>query len=340
MEGAHPKLMQRLMETNLEHTVGYGCDAYTAHAKELVRQICGDPDLDVTFIVGGTQTNATVIDALLSRHEGVLACETAHINVHEAGAIEHSGHKILTLPAHDGKVDADELREYIAQFYADDTYEHMVAPGMLYITYPTEYGTLYSRCELERLHEVCSQAGIPLYIDGARLGYGLASPVCDITFSDLPKLCDVFYIGGAKVGALFGEAVVARKGLLKHFFPVVKQHGGLLSKGRLLGIQFETLFTDNLYLDIARHAVELAIKLKEGFIAAGYRPFIDSLTNQQFFTLPNQLMDNLRKDFSFENWGPRGETHTTVRFVTSWATEPSAVSALIEAVRAFTVTEE
>lgn len=329
MEGAHPKVMQRLLETNLEQTTGYGSDDYTREAKQLVRKACGDDSLDVHFLVGGTQTNSTVIDALLSHHEGVLAAETAHINVHESGAIGSCGHKVLTLPSHAGKVDVDEVREYIRTFYADETYEHMVAPGMLYISFPTEYGTIYSKSELQALHSVCQEADIPLFIDGARLGYGLASDAADITLADVPTLCDIFYIGGTKVGALFGECVVARKGLLKHFFPLIKQHGALLAKGRLLGIQFGTLFTDNLYLTIARHAVGQAMRLKQGFIAKGFVPFIDSPTNQQFFTLPNEVMDRIAKTSTFEVWGTRGETHTNVRFVTSWATKPESVDELI-----------
>lgn len=329
MEGAHPEVMKRLMETNLEQTVGYGSDDYTKQAKELIKKALGTEDVDVHFLVGGTQTNSTVIDALLSNHEGVLAAETAHINVHESGAIESCGHKVLTLPAHDGKLSPAEVDAYIKNFYADETYEHMVAPGMVYISFPTEYGTLYTKQELQQLHAICQEADIPLYIDGARLGYALASDACDITLEDLPTLCDAFYIGGTKVGALFGECVVARKGLLKHFFPLIKQHGALLAKGRLLGIQFGTLFTDGLYLKIARHAVDMAMMLKEGFVSKGYQLYLDSPTNQQFFVLPNDVMDRLAEICTFEVWGTRGETHTTVRFVTSWATRQENVEALI-----------
>ncbi len=329
MEGAHPDVMQRLIDTNLEQTSGYGTDSYCDEARQLIRQACCDESLDVYFLVGGTQTNSTIIDALLSHHEGVVAAQTGHINVHESGAIETFGHKVLTLPSHEGKVDVLELKQFIADFYADETYEHMVAPGMLYISYPTEYGTIYTKAELQQLHSVCQKANIPMFIDGARLGYGLTSDAADITLPELATLCDVFYIGGTKVGALFGECVVAHQGLLQHFTPLVKQHGALLAKGRLLGVQFGALFTDNLYFRIARHAVELAILLKKGFIAKGYTPFIDSPTNQQFFTLPNDVMDRLAKRHTFEIWGKRGETHTTVRFVTSWATKHEDVEALI-----------
>lgn len=330
MEGAHPEVMRRLMETNLEHTVGYGQDKYSKEAKEKIREACGAPEAYVQFMVGGTQTNATVIDALLHRHEGVLAADTAHINVHESGAVEHSGHKVLTLPSHCGKVDPTEVENWISEFYRDDTYEHMVAPGMLYITQPTEYGTMYSLSELETLSGICHKYDIPLYLDGARLGYALASESADFTLKDIARLCDVFYIGGTKVGAMFGEAVVAANpNRLPHFFPLVKQHGALMAKGRLQGIQFCTLFTDNLYVKIASHAVRLAQKLRNAFMEKGYKMAIDSPTNQQFVTLPNYKMDELLQYASFELWGPRGESETTVRFVTSWATSEEDVDAFI-----------
>lgn len=330
MEGAHPEVMRRLMETNLEQTAGYGNDDYTRHARELVRKACGQPEAAVYFLVGGTQTNATVIDGLLAHHEGVLGAETAHINVHEAGAIEASGHKVLTLPQHEGKLCADEVEAYIENFYRDETYEHMVAPGMVYISHPTEYGTLYSLSELEALSRVCRKANIPLYMDGARLGYGLAAQGTDVTLQDIARLCDVFYIGGTKVGTLFGEAVVAPHAeRLPHFFPLIKQHGALLAKGRLLGIQFETLFTDGLYLKAGEHAVRLAQKLKRAFVQKGYKLHLDSPTNQQFVCLPNEDIDRLSAHATFELWGPRGEKETVVRFVTSWATRESDVDALI-----------
>ena len=330
MAGAHPELMRRLMETNLEQTSGYGTDSYTLHAKELITQACGIPDARVHLLVGGTQTNAPVIDGLLARHEGVLAADTAHINVHESGAIEASGHKVLVLPQQEGKVHPGEVRKYIIDFYRDETYEHMVAPGMLYISHPTEYGTLYTLKELEALSSICREADIPLYMDGARLGYGLAAEQTDVTLADIARLCDVFYIGGTKVGALFGEAVVVtRPKLLSHFFPLVKQHGALLAKGRLLGVQFETLFTDGLYLHIARHAINMAMKLKRAFIEKGYKMHIDSPTNQQFVCLPNKEIERLMRYATFELWGARGETETVVRFVTSWATREEDVDLLI-----------
>lgn len=331
MEGAHPSIIERLIETNLNKTVGYGNDEYTLEARNLIREACGTPNALVQFLIGGTQTNATVIDALLRRHEGVLASEYAHINVHESGAIEHSGHKILVLPSNEGKVDANDVDDYINKFYSDDTYEHMVAPGMLYITQPTEYGTIYKISELEALSGVCKKHNIPLYIDGARLGYALASAAADFTLKDVARLCDVFYIGGTKVGALFGEAVVAKDPkTLPHFLPLVKQHGALLSKGRLQGLQFSTLFSNNLYINIAKHAVDLAMKLRNAFIAKGYKMAIDSPTNQQFVVLPNDVLDRLLQYATFELWGIRGDKETTVRFVTSWATKEEDVDNFIK----------
>ncbi len=328
MEGGHPEVMRRLMETNMEQCAGYGSDRHTAEAEKLIMEACGLEEGKVYFLVGGTQTNATVIDGLLRRHEGVLAVESGHINVHEAGAIEATGHKVLTLPAHDGKASAKDVESYISSFYTDETYEHMVSPGMLYISHPTEMGTLYSLAELEALSRVCRKAGIPLFMDGARLGYGLAASN-DVTLKDIARLCDVFYIGGTKVGAMFGEAVVCRKPI-PHFTTLIKQHGALLAKGRLLGVQFEALFTDDLYMKISAHAIAMAMKLRAGFIAAGYRPYNESPTNQQFFYLANKNLERLQKAATFELWGPKGETETLVRFVTSWATKESDIDLLLE----------
>lgn len=332
MRGAHPEVLRRLVETNMEQTTGYGSDAYTRQAERLILDACGLADGKVHFLMGGTQTNATVIDALLSRHEGVVAAATGHINVHEAGAVEAWGHKVLTLPQHDGKLRADELDQFISDFYRDDTFEHMVAPGMVYITHPTELGTLYTLAELEALSAVCRRHGVPLYLDGARLGYGLSAEGTDVTLRDVARLCDVFYIGGTKVGALFGEAVVTgNPRLLPHFLSLVKQHGALLAKGRLLGVQFATLFTDDLYLRLAHNAIERAMQLKSLLLAHGFRPFIDSPTNQQFFVLPNEVIDRLFQFATFELWGPRGETETPVRFVTDWGTTAEDVEELARA---------
>ena len=331
MEGAHPLILERLLQTNMEQTPGYGCDIYTQRAKEKIRQACNCPEAAVHFLVGGTQTNATVIDGLLRTYEGVLAAETGHINVHESGAIEASGHKVLTLPQTDGKVQAEDVDRYITSFYQDATYEHMVAPGMLYISFPTEYGTLYSRKELEALSETCHRHHIPLFIDGARMGYGLTATPADVTLEDIARWSDVFYIGGTKVGALFGEAVVVTNPrLLTHFFPIIKQHGALLAKGRLLGIQFDTLFTDGLYFRIARHANDMAEKLKKGFADRHFLFFMDSPTNQQFVILDNRQKEELHRHATFETWAVIDESHSAVRFATSWATREEDVDALIE----------
>ena len=329
MAGAHPEVLDALVRTNMELTVGYGNDPYTLQAKELVRRAIGNDNAEVMFLVGGTQTNATAIDGILARHEGVLAAESGHIAVHESGAIEASGHKVLTLPHYDGKVKAEDVESFITEFYADETYQHMVAPGMLYISQPTEYGTIYSLDELKQLSEVCHTHEIPLYIDGARLGYALGSSEADFTLEDIARLADVFYIGGTKMGTLFGEAlVVTNRSLLKNLFPLVKQHGALLAKGRLLGLQFGAMFSNGLYERLGRHATSLALRLKDIFRKAGYKIMIDSPTNQQFVQLPNSIIDRLRENASFDYWGPRGKEQSIVRFVTSWATTESDIDEL------------
>lgn len=333
MAGAHPEILEALVRTNLEHTAGYGNDPYTAEAKALIRKAVGVEDAQVFFLVGGTQTNATVIDGILARHEGVVAADSGHIAVHESGAIEASGHKVLTLPHHEGKLRAEEVERYIEDFYADETYPHMVAPGMVYISQPTEYGTIYSLAELEALGAVCRKHAIPLYIDGARLGYGLKGEGADFTLRDITRIADVFYIGGTKVGALFGEAVViTNPKLLRNLFPLVKQHGALLAKGRLLGLQFGVLFRDGLYERIGEKAVEHAITIRESFRKAGYEVVIESPTNQQFVRLPNEVIDRLRQDMSFDYWGSRGAKESIVRFVTSWATTDEDITRLKELV--------
>lgn len=332
MAGAHPEVLDAIVSNNNVQTSGYGEDEFCKRAKDLIREACGAPDAGVHFLVGGTQTNATVLDALLRRTEGVLAAETAHINVHESGAIELSGHKVIALPSHQGKIDAAELRSYLHDFYADDTWTHMVAPGAVYISFPTEYGTIYSLDELTAVSEVCHDYDIPLYIDGARLGFGLAASE-DVTLKDIARLADVFYIGGTKMGALFGEAVVcANKELLPRFFTLMKAHGAVLAKGRLLGMQYEVFFKDDLYLRIGRHGVALAQKLRRVFEQKGYDTFIDSPTNQQFFILPNDLIDRLLSVATFEYWGPRGESFSKVRFVTSWETTEQDIDSLEKAI--------
>lgn len=329
MAGCHPSVLQRLNLTNMECTAGYGLDPYSERARRLIRDLCACPDAQVSFLVGGTQTNATAIDGLLLRHQGVIAADTAHINVHEAGAIEAAGHKVLSLPSEQGKVQSQVLENYLQQFYADDTWQHMVQPGMLYLSQPTELGTLYSLYELEQLSAICRQYHLSLYIDGARLSYALAAEQNDVSLADLARLTDAFYIGGTKTGLLFGEAlVVPRPNTIPALFSLVKQHGALLAKGRLLGLQFETLLTDQLYLSIARKAVSLAQRLKNAFLRSGYTLFIDSPTNQQFIVLPNEVIEQLHHDLSFELWGSQGENESVVRFVTSWATEEKDIDTL------------
>ena len=331
-QGAHPQIMQKLLETNLEHTPGYGMDPYCEQARQKIRAACGFPDADVFFLLGGTQANATVISAMLQGWQGVLAAATGHIAVHEAGAVEFTGHKVLTLPGHGGLMDAGELEDWLKAFYADGAHEHMVFPGMVYLSFPSEYGTLYSQAQLTAIREVCLRYRLPLFIDGARLGYGLMSPGNDISLHELSSLCDVFYIGGTKVGALMGEAVVFPQGNAPaHFFTTIKQHGALLAKGRLLGIQFDTLFTDGLYFEISRHAVEMAMRLRAAFLEKGYTLFIDSPTNQQFFVLDQAQMDRISAaGFRFEIWEPLpgNPGHFAVRFATSWATTKKQVDAL------------
>ena len=327
-EGAHPEILRRLVETNFEQMDGYGCDPYSESARRKILQACGCPQGEVYLLTGGTQTNATVIAAMLHGYEGAVAVETGHIGVHEAGAVEYTGHKVLTLPQHLGKMDAGELADFLAAFDADPNKDHMVWPGLVYISLPTEYGTLYRRDELSEIRDIAHKYGLLLFIDGARLGYALASPACDYSLSDLKDLCDVFYIGGTKVGALCGEAVVFPHGAPNHFFTTVKQHGALLAKGRLPGVQFDTLFTDNLYGRIAENAIararDLVAVLKEKRIPF----FLESPTNQQFVILENTYMERLSKEVGFDIWQPYDETHTVVRFATSWATTKEQIERL------------
>ncbi len=327
--GAHPLILKRLLETNDEPLSGYGNDRYSESAREKIRAACGLPDADVYFLTGGTQTNAVVISAMLRSFEGVVSAATGHIHVHEAGAVEYTGHKVLSVPHCNGKINPDDLEQYLLRFYADENYGHMVFPGMVYITHPTEYGTLYSKSELEKIAGICGKYRIPLYLDGARLGYGLASFRTDVTLADIAGLCDVFYIGGTKVGALCGEAVVfTRRNAPPHFDTVIKQHGALLAKGRLLGIQFDTLFTDSLYMKISRHAIETAEQLKAAFAEKNYAFYLDSPTNQQFVILENGQMNRLKEKAAFGFWERADESHTVVRFATSWSTAPDDIEKL------------
>ena len=319
--GAHPEILRKLTETNMEMMSGYGSDKYCISAREKIRAACGSQEADVQFLTGGTQTNALVISMMLKDYEGVIAAQTGHINVHEAGAIENTGHKVMTLPQHNGRIDPEELETYVRDYYQDETYEHMVFPGMVYISHPTEYGTLYRRAELEKLSEICSRYNMKLYMDGARLGYGLASLQTDVTLQDITRLCDVFYIGGTKVGALCGEAVVfTRNNTPDHFLNLIKRRGALLAKGRLLGVQFDTLFTDDLYFKISRHAVDKAEELKQIFRDKGYEFFLESPTNQQFVIIGNNKMEKLKEKVAFGFWEKYDGEHTVVRFATSWST--------------------
>ena len=328
-EGAHPAILERLLATNLCQEPGYGADAFTASAKARIREAVGCPGAEVFLLTGGTQTNSTVIATLLRDYQGVIAAATGHIAVHEAGAVEYTGHKVLTLPQREGKLSAQDLRSYLEGFYADGSYDHMVFPGMVYISFPTEYGTLYSKAELTAIHAVCRAYSLPLYVDGARLGYGLMSPACDVKLEELAQLCDVFTIGGTKVGALCGEAVVFPSGKApEHFFTMVKQHGALVAKGRLLGVQFDTLFTDGLYLKIAKGAIDLAMKMKALFVAKGYELFLDSPTNQQFILLTPAAARALEGKVAYEVWERLPDGRLVTRFATSWATTAEQVAQL------------
>lgn len=330
-EGAHPKILQRFVETNLEQVPGYGSDPYCDSAKEKIRVACSCPDAEIFFLVGGTQTNAVVIDSMLQAYEGVVSAQTGHVNAHEAGAIEYTGHKVLSIPQYDGKMKASDLEAYLKTFWQDESHEHMVFPGMVYISHPTEYGTLYTKQELADLSAICRRYEIPLYLDGARLGYGLMSKHTDVTLPDIAELCDVFYIGGTKVGALCGEAVVFTKhNMPKYFVTHVKQHGALLAKGRLAGVQFDTLFTDNLYFEISKHAIEMVELLKQGFAEKGYTFHIDSPTNQQFIVLDDEKYNELQKQVRCCFWEKPDDTHTVVRFATSWATPKENIDELMK----------
>ena len=330
-EGAHPLIMKRLMETNMEQTIGYGEDPHCENARRLIREACCREDADVHFLVGGTQTNTTVISHILRPYQGVICADTGHINVHETGAIEATGHKVLALPNTDGKISAEQIEHTVMEHLAEDGPEHTVMPGMVYISFSTETGTIYTNSELLEIKKVCEKYNLPLFIDGARLGYGLASPLCDITLPQLAQIADVFYIGGTKVGALFGEAVVITNERLKpHFRYSIKRHGGMLAKGRLLGIQFETLFTDNLYFSIARHAVEQAMRIRQALHELNVPLLKDSPTNQQFPIFTNEQYERLSEHFVLSPWKQMDENRLAVRICTSWATLPENVDTLIK----------
>ena len=329
-EGAHPEILEHLIETNMEQLSGYGTDIYCQKAKEKIRNACGIPDAEVFLLTGGTQTNQIIIDTVLAPYEGVIAARTGHVSTHEAGAIEFTGHKVLELPEKEGKIQATDLKGLLETFYGDGNHEHMVFPGMVYISHPTEYGTLYSKQELKDLSAVCREYKIPLYMDGARLIYGLVSEGTDLTLQDIAQLCDCFYIGGTKAGLLCGEAVVfTGKNMPAHFLTRVKQHGALLAKGRLLGVQFDALFTDDLYLKIGENAITTAAVLKNGLKEKNYEFYIDSPTNQIFVVLNNVQMKKLSEQVVFSFWEKKDDSHTVIRFATSWATRMEDVHKLL-----------
>ena len=323
VNGAAPEVLNHLLETNSKNLTGYGSDDYCEIAISKIKKACNKPDADVYFLTGGTQTNQIVISTVLKPFEGVIAANTGHVSGHEAGAIEFSGHKVLQISHKDGKLSDNSIENLIKDFYNDRNHEHMVFPGMVYISLPTEYGTLYSKNELQNIYQICQKYNIFLYIDGARLGYALASPQNDLSLSDIANLCDAFYIGGTKVGALCGEALIFTKNRFEtpaHFITQIKQHGALLAKGRLLGVQFDALFTDNLYYKIGEHGILMADKLKNIFKTKGFRFYLESPTNQQFIILENSKMEELSKTIAFSFWEKYDENHTVVRFATSWST--------------------
>ncbi|HEP1819747.1 TPA: aminotransferase class I/II-fold pyridoxal phosphate-dependent enzyme [Streptococcus suis] len=329
-KGAHPVLLEALVASNQEGLSGYGTDLYTQSAIEKIRQAIACPQAQITFLAGGTQTNQIAINSMLASYEGVIAADTGHISTHEAGAIEFSGHKVLTLPHHEGKITASEIDNFIKDFYADANHAHMVHPGMVYISHPTEYGTLYSKTELEDLSKVCQQHNIPLFLDGARLGYGLAARDTDLDLQTIAELTDVFYIGGTKLGALLGEALVFTKNNQpKNFVSIVKHHGALLAKGRLIGVQFERLFTDDLYIELGRHAIAMAEQLIEILEEKGFQFYLKSPTNQQFVIVKNEELPKLSESgIAYSFWEKYDDSHSIIRFATSWSTSQEDMEAL------------
>lgn len=328
--GAHPEVLQALIETNMEGCTGYGTDRFCEEAKEKIREACRCPDAQVYLLVGGTQTNGLALRSLLGSHEAVVCVPDGHINTHEAGTVEYSGHKVIALPDEDGKMVPRTLAEYLHHFFTEERLDHSVWPGAVYISHPTECGTLYTKQELQQLRIICDQYEIPLYLDGARLGYGLAARDTDVTLPDIAALCDVFYIGGTKLGTLCGEALVfSRRKPIRGFAPMIKQHGALMAKGRVLGVQFRALFTNDLYGRIGRHAIDLAMQLKQGVLEKGYKLFLNSTTNQQFVVLDNETLNRIREQIVCETWAIVDESHTAVRFATSWSTTQQEVDTLL-----------
>lgn len=332
VEGCIPEILEALASSNTDQTSEYGEDDYCNHARQLIRQTIKKPDADVYFLSGGTQANVTVIASILKHHQGAVCAESGHINVHESGAIEACGHKCLNIPSSDGKIYAAEIKELFDNHFQSEVAVHMVQPGLVYISFPTENGTLYSKKELEEIYSLCKEYSIPLFIDGARLGYGLCASSNDLTIEDVANLCDLFYIGGTKVGALFGEAVVITNDAYKKDFRYhIKQHGGMLAKGRILGIQFEQLFTNNKYFEISKHCIEMADYLKNGLLEKGYQFKYEPITNQLFPILPISKIEELKKDFGFQFWEPYDENHHVVRFTTSFMTPKENIDQLLNA---------
>ena len=329
-EGCHEAVLRLLTQTNMEQTPGYGVDIYCERAASMIRNLCADETLSVHFLTGGTQTNLTVISAALRPHQGVIGAQSAHVQVHETGAIEATGHKVLSVPSSDGKITAEQIYREVTAHFRDEAAEHMVQPKMVYISNPTELGTIYKRSELEEISKTCRELGLYLFLDGARLGYGLTARDNDVTMTDLARLCDVFYIGGTKVGALFGEAVViSNPAISADFRYLIKQHGGMLAKGRLLGIQFDVLFEDGLYFEISKHAVEQAMRIRSAFAAKGVKMRYDSMTNQQFPILSDEVLAKLGEKYAYSFWEKMDDTTSAVRFCTSWATKTEAVDELL-----------
>lgn len=330
-EGMHPKILDKLIKTNLEQTPGYGKDEYCIAAANKIKTMCNNQEADVHFLVGGTQTNMIVIDSILRPYQGVICADIGHINVHETGAVESTGHKVIAIESNNGKITGKQVRKVYEEHYNCEIREHTVQPGMVYITNPTEIGTIYKKEELEEISKACKECNLQLYMDGARLGYGLMSEDNDMILDDIARCCDVFYIGGTKIGAMFGEAVViTNKNLQKDFRYMIKRDGGLLAKGRMLGIQFDTLFTDNLYFEISKHAIDMAMKIKQAFINKGFEFKYDSNTNQQFPIINNELLKKLEEKYVFDYWEKYDETNSVVRICTSWATKEEYVNELIE----------
>lgn len=329
-EGCLPAILERLQETNIVPAPGYGEDEFSENARRLIREACRAPEARVFFLEGGTQTNSIAIHAILAGYEGVLSAESGHIAVHEAGAVEARGHKVITLPQKDGKISAASIEKWMEAFLRDTSKDHVVQPGMVYISQPTEFGTLYSLAELEDISAVCCRYGLPLFIDGARMAYGLASEANDAGLSDIARLADVFYIGGTKCGALIGEAlVVTNPALMKHFFTLQKQQGAVLAKGRLLGINFEVLMSGTTYVDAGRHGVELAQKIRAALLEKGYELYVDSRTNQIFAWLTDEDLKHIGEKAAISIWERRDDGKTLCRFCTSWATREEDVDAVI-----------